>query len=368
MDQIRGLKTDTLSVGYKKKVLLDQISIEVRSGKILTLIGPNGSGKSTILKTLTGQLKELGGLVCLNGTDRNKMSSGEIAKTLGMVMTDRPTPELMDCREVVGTGRYPYVGHLGILGKEDREKVDRAMELVDITQVAQQNFYEISDGQRQRVMLARALCQEPKILVLDEPTSYLDMKYKLDILETIRQLARKENIAVIMSLHELDLAMKVSDEIVCVDGEKVSKSGTPQEIFNDSYVQELYGVETECFHPLTGAMYPVTKKETPRVFVIGGGGSAAHEYYRLQREGIPFAAGILMENDLEMPIVRALAAEVVGTKAFSPIEEAQMKEAKKWIDCCEQVICTLREFGLFNEANRELRDYAKEKGKLIGLQ
>ncbi|MBR3468709.1 MAG: ABC transporter ATP-binding protein, partial [Lachnospiraceae bacterium] len=191
MDQRIGLKTENLSIGYGKKVLLSGVELEVRPGAVLTLIGPNGSGKSTLLKTFTRQLKSLGGKVLFLEFDKNpdggesaiqnmdEMSGGEIAKMLSMVMTERPTPELMTCREVVGTGRYPYVGPMGILGAEDWQKVDEAMKSVSADEVADKSFYEISDGQRQRVMLARALCQEPKVLVLDEPTSYLDMRYKL---------------------------------------------------------------------------------------------------------------------------------------------------------------------------------------------
>ena len=375
------LKTENLSVGYGKKLLLSGVELDVRAGRVLTLIGPNGSGKSTILKTLTRQLKTMGGRILFfdgeaekgeayqrdsreNWIDMREMSGETIAKRLAMVMTERPTPELMTCREVVGTGRYPYVGMLGILSRDDWKKVDEAMELVSAAEVAERSFYEISDGQRQRVMLARALCQEPEVLVLDEPTSYLDMRYKLDILESIRRLAKERGIAVIMSLHELDLAMKISDMIACVDGERIAKQGKPEEIFTGGYVQSLYGISEECFNSLTGAMYPKTKKESPRVFVIGGGGSGITLYYRLFREGIPFAAGILFENDLEMDAARACASKVISVPAFAGIDERARKEAKECMEACETVLCPLTDFGPLNEANRELKEYASICGKL----
>ncbi len=376
MDQRIGLKTENLSIGYGKKVLLSGVELEVRPGAVLTLIGPNGSGKSTLLKTFTRQLKSLGGKVLFLEFDKNpdggesaiqnmdEMSGGEIAKMLSMVMTERPTPELMTCREVVGTGRYPYVGPMGILGAEDWQKVDEAMKSVSADEVADKSFYEISDGQRQRVMLARALCQEPKVLVLDEPTSYLDMRYKLDILENIRSLSKKLGIAVVMSLHELDLAMKVSDRIACVDGTCISKIGTPEEIFSGDYVQKLYGIEQETFHPLTGEIFLRSKKEFPKVFVIGGAGVGLPVYYRLQREETPFAAGILFENDVEMGAARALASQVISVPAFHPMDEKALEEAKKVLDQCERAICPLQEFGPLNEANKALRDYARAKGIL----
>ncbi len=370
MMEKKGLKTEGLNVGYGKKVVLSGVELEVRPGCVLTLIGPNGSGKSTILKTLTRQLNAMGGRVLLTGEegddwrDMSTMSGSEIARTLAMVMTERPTAELMTCREVVGTGRYPYLGALGILGKEDWQKVDEAMEMVSAAEVADKGFYEISDGQRQRVMLARAICQEPEILVLDEPTSYLDLRYKLDILGNIRRLARDKKISVIMSLHELDLAMKVSDEIACVDGEKISKMGTPEEIFTGGFVQELYQVPKESFHPLTGALYPHTEKLSPKVFVIGGAGSGIPTYYRLLREDVPFAAGILAENDLEWDAAKACASKVISVRAFEPMDEEALNQAKELIDECEAVHCPLTTFGPLNEANKVLRDYARQCGKL----
>ena len=359
-----GLKTENLSVGYGKRILLSDVELEVKPGRILTLIGPNGSGKSTILKTITRQLKTMGGKLLLLDRNMEELSGEEIAKTLSMVMTERPTPELMTCREVVGTGRYPYVGLMGILGKEDWKRVDEAMETVSASEVADKSFYEISDGQRQRVLLARALCQEPKVLVLDEPTSYLDMRYKLDILESIRRLAKERKIAIIMSLHELDLAMKVSDIIACVDGKGVSRLGTPEEIFQGNYVQELYGVSKTSFQPLTGELFLQSKEAQPKVFVIGGGGEGVPVYYRLQREEIPFATGILFENDMEMAAARACAAKVISVAAFSEMGEEALKEAKKCIDMCETVICPLTIFGPLNEANKALLEYAQNCGKL----
>ena len=170
----------------------------------------------------------------------SRMREEEVARTLAMVMTERLHPEFMTCREVVATGRYPYTGRLGILSAEDWKLVDDAMQLVHARDTADRNFSQISDGQRQRVMLARAICQEPRILILDEPTSYLDMRYKIDILSSIRRLAAERNMAVVMSLHELDLALKVSDVIACVEGDHIGKTGTPEEVFSGDYIQKAF--------------------------------------------------------------------------------------------------------------------------------
>ena len=355
-----------LTVGYDRIPLIKNINLGVRPGEILTLIGPNGSGKSTILKTITKQLKTIGGSVFLGKESMRELTDSEISRHLSMVMTERIHTELLSGRDVVATGRYPYTGRLGILSQQDWKKVDEAIALVHAGEVQQQDFRRISDGQRQRLMLARAICLDTEVLILDEPTSYLDMGFKLDILTTIRMLARKKNLAVIMSLHELDLAQKVSDTIACVKGDHIDRIGTPEEIFAGTYVQELYGVSDTSFDPVTGEVFLNPSRGTPEVFVIGGGGSGIAVYNRLQRQSIPFVAGILQENDMEYQTARALATEVIFQKAFYPLEESQIADAKKWIDQCESCICTLdpEKFGPLNEANRQLMEYAKEKQKL----
>ena len=353
-----------LTVGYDRIPLIKNINLGVRPGEILTLIGPNGSGKSTILKTITKQLKTIGGSVFLGKESMRELTDSEISRHLSMVMTERIHTELLSGREVVATGRYPYTGRLGILSQQDWKKVDEAIALVHAGEVQQQDFRRISDGQRQRLMLARAICQDTQVLILDEPTSYLDMGFKLDILTTIRMLARKKNLAVIMSLHELDLAQKISDTIACVKGDRIDRVGTPEEIFSGNYVQQLYGVKSRQFEPQTGQVFMERPEGEPEVFVIGGGGTGLAVYNRLQRQNIPFAAGILQENDVEYAAASALAACVFSEKAFFPVSEETFLRAKQMLGSCKTCICALTEFGPYNEKNRQLFEYAKKLGKI----
>lgn len=392
---MQEIRTEHLTVGYEKKPLIGDVNLSVRPGEILTLIGPNGSGKSTILKTITKQLKKLDGTVFLGENSMDELKDSQISKRLSMVMTERLRTELMSGREVVASGRYPYTGRFGILSKEDWVKVDEAIALVHAKEVQDQDFMKISDGQRQRLMLARAICQDTKILILDEPTSYLDMGFKMDILTNIRMLARDKKMAVIMSLHELDLAQKISDTIACVRGDRIDRVGTPEEIFAGTYVQELYGVSDRSFDPVTGQIFlcagyenaegfrehsadscqnkdfcsddKILNPVSPQVFVIGGAGSGIPVYNRLWREAVPFAAGILQENDVEYNAAVALASEVVSEKAFFPIGMEKVQAAKQLIDHCKTCICTVEEFGPFNEANRELAEYARELGKIHNM-
>ena len=355
--------TEGLTVGYHGVPLIKNIKISLKKGEILTLIGPNGAGKTTILRSIIKQLKPLGGVVVLDGKETEQISGKELSRKLSVVLTERVRPEMMTCKEVVATGRYPYTGKFGVLSKEDWKLVDEAMELVHIHELADRDFSKTSDGQKQRVMLARAICQQPDIIILDEPTSFLDIRYKLEFLSIIQNMSRERNLSVIMSLHELDLAGRISDKIACVRGDKVDRFGTPEEIFTQGYIPQLYQMTTGSYDERTGDLeLPKTEGE-PKVFVIAGNGTGTAVFRKLQRDGIPFAAGILWENDLDYPAAKALASEVVSVKAFCEMDEASLNRAKALVDQCEEVLCTvdLTEAGAQAESLRILHEYAKMK-------
>ena len=166
---------------------------------------------------------------------------------MSVVMTERIHAELMTCEDVVSTGRYPYTGRLGILTAHDKVKVREAMEMVHALDLKDRDFSAISDGQRQRILLARAICQEPEIIVLDEPTSFLDIRHKMEFLKILRKMAKDLNKTVIMSLHEIELAYKISDKILCVKGDTIEHFGRPEEIFTESLIKELFGLDEETF-------------------------------------------------------------------------------------------------------------------------
>lgn len=353
-----------LSVGYSRQVLVGNINISVRAGEIVTLIGANGTGKTTILKSIIRQLKTLAGVVYIKGTDTRELDRRELARTMSVLMTGRLKTELMTCREVVETGRYPYTGQLGILSERDHEAVFDAMKRVCVDSIAHKDFNRISDGQRQRVMLARAVCQEPEILVLDEPTSFLDVRHKLELLQLLKELAREKKIAVLMSLHELDLAQRISDYVVCIRGNQVDRCGTPAQIFREDYIPYLYQMSVGSFNPFYGSVELPGNSGNPEVFLIAGNGSGCQKFRGLQRAGIPFAVGILYENDIDYPAAKALSSHVIVADAFEPMGEELFEEAKIVVDSCRRVICCLEQFGTLNDMNRRLMEYALRKGYL----
>ena len=283
---------------------------------------------------------------------------------MAVVLTDRIKTELMTCHDIVATGRYPYTGRLGILTQEDECLVEEAMQAVHAQELGNRDFNAISDGQKQRVLLARAICQDPDVIVLDEPTSFLDVKYKLELLSILERMARQKKITVIMSLHEIDLAQKISDKIICVKGETISHYGSPEEVFTEEIIRELYGINNGYFDPLFGSIELPAPEGEPEVFVISSGGTGIPVYRRLQKEHIPFAAGILYENDMDYRLARLLAAEVITEEPFEEIREKTLQKAFETIGKCKRVINAGVKIGTWNIGIERLLERAEIEGKL----
>lgn len=364
---------DRLAAGYGKRPVAEGLSFHAGRGEIVTLIGPNGAGKSTILKTISGGLAPMGGELVLDGVPMERIPRKERARKLAVVFTEKLQGELMTCRDVTAAGRYPYTGRLGLLSEKDQRAVDQALELVHGTDLGDRPFDRISDGQRQRIMLARALCQEPEMILLDEPTSHLDVKYKLEFLSLLREMARKKELSVIMSLHELDLAERISDRVVCIKDGRMDRCGTPEQVFTPGYVEGLFGMTAGKFDAAGGSVEfsvpggAVKPEDFPEnaVFVIAGNGSGRQVFRKLQRENVPFVTGILFENDLDLPAAEALAAHVVKVP-LGPVPKEAVREARAWIRRCQRVICCRTGFGVWEKENEDLFKYAERSGKTAG--
>lgn len=359
------LKLDSLTVGYNNVPLISDISLSLAKGEIMTLIGPNGSGKSTILKSITKHLATISGTVYLDEKNMQVIGGKEIAKRLAVVLTERVSPELTTCFEFVSAGRYPYSGSFGILTAKDKEIVKSSLEKVNALNIANKYISQISDGQRQRILLARAICQEPEVIVLDEPTSFLDVRHKIELLEILSDMAKNNGISVVMSLHEIDFAERISDKIVCVKDNRIAAYGTPSEIFSDKMIESLYDINSGSFNALLGNIELSAPKGEIKCFVIGGDGYGIPFYRALQKKGKPFAAGILYENDIDVAVAIPLAEKSVISHPYMPMAEEKYNEAKKLIDSVNFVIDCGCPVGEYNSLNGALISYAADTGKTI---
>ena len=255
-----SVETNALAIGYGKAALARDIALGAAKGQVLALIGPNGAGKSTLLKTLAGQLTPLGGAVLLDGQELARIPGNARAQKLALMLPHTRRTELTTCFEFAAAGRIPYTGRLGILSAEDKKQVQNALELVGAAHLADRDFNCVSDGQRQRILLARAVCQQPQVLLLDEPTSFLDVKGKIELLTILQKLAHEQQLAVIVTLHELDMAQKIADAVVCVSPHGVSAPMTPEQAFARENIKALYGLTEEQY----SAVFDPPKPEKPQ--------------------------------------------------------------------------------------------------------
>lgn len=212
---------EQLSVGYKGfSPVVTGINVEIKSGELTCLIGPNGIGKSTLLKTLTGFLPKLGGRLLLDGRDIDLLSQRERAKYISIVLTYKTDVQNLSVAEMVGMGRMPYTGFWGKLNADDREIVAEAINMVGINHLKDRMVQTLSDGERQKVMIAKALAQQTPIILLDEPTSFLDFPSKVEMLQLLHRLAKETDKVVFLSTHDLELALRIADRLV-----ELNKSG-----------------------------------------------------------------------------------------------------------------------------------------------
>jgi iron complex transport system ATP-binding protein len=242
------LNSSNLSIGYKSKkdenVIAKDLNLNLGAGKLTALIGANGIGKSTLLKTLTGIQKPLSGTVLINGEDIHKMNPAALALHLSVVLTERLPPSNLSVFELVALGRQPYTNWIGTLSKIDVAKINEAMERSQITHLAHKKHYEISDGQLQKVLVARALAQDCPIIVLDEPTTHLDLLHKVALFKLLKKLTQETNKCILFSTHDIDMAIQLSDEMILMTPESITQdmpcnfiaNGSFNRLFNDENI------------------------------------------------------------------------------------------------------------------------------------
>lgn len=252
-----GLRTSGLDVGYRHgrrsgRTVLAGVEARARRGELTTLVGPNGTGKSTLLRTVAGLQPALGGHVLLDGADLLAMPPAERALRLAVVLTERVDAGLLSARELVAIGRHPHTGPGGTLRRADLDAVDAALDAVDAQHLADRRVAELSDGERQRVLTARALAQQPSALLLDEPSAFLDVSSRVALLGLLRTLAREQDLCVVVSTHDLELALRLADHVWLVDRAARLRTGTPEQLVADGAIAAVFDTDGLAFDAVTG--------------------------------------------------------------------------------------------------------------------
>jgi len=270
-----SISTQNLSIGYLKKKSVERtisqnINLEAHQGEFIVLIGPNGAGKTTLLRTLSGILPPLEGNVSINNKNIEEYKQIELSKSLSVVLTDQISSGNLTVREVIALGRTPYLNWLGAEKGEDHDVVEKMAESTGISHLLDRKTYEISDGEKQRLMVARALAQDTNIILLDEPTAHLDITNRVKIIHLLKDIAHKKNITVILSSHELSLAIQCADRIWLINDHGKITDGLPEELILNGVFQDSFSGEGLHFDPKHGD-FTVKSKVIASINIEGKG-------------------------------------------------------------------------------------------------
>lgn len=266
------LSTEHLTFSYGQEPVLHDVSVTVPTGKVSVILGSNGCGKSTLLKSMSRLLVPSGGAVCLNGKNIREIPSRKLAVSLGLLPQSPVAPDGIRVSDLVMRGRFPHRSYFGGVSKKDIEAVDQAMDMMGVTELADRCVDELSGGQRQRVWIALALAQQTDILLLDEPTTYLDISYQLEILDKLAMLNEKRGTTIVMVLHDINFAARYADHLFVMKKGSVICQGEPEKVLTSKLMKEVYDLECRIMaDPVSGS---------PMVLPVGrysGRGSVPHK-------------------------------------------------------------------------------------------
>ncbi len=367
-----NLKVHNLTFRYQSSPVLEGIDVEIKKGDFVGIIGPNGSGKSTLIKNINAFLKPVEGAVFLDDENILKMSRQKIARSMAVVPQDTSVGFNFTAYEIVMMGRVPHLTRFQKEGPQDEKIVREAMDLTNSWGLKDRSITELSGGERQRVILARAMAQEPQIILLDEPTAFLDISYQTEVFDLMRTLNREKNMTVIAVLHDLNLASQYCDYLILLKAGKIFKIGTPSAVMTVENIQEVYGTKVIISeHPINGTPYlSLLPKRInshnhagkKKIHIIGGGGSANTLIKLLYSLGHHITLGVLNGGDTDSETARNLGLSVVEELPFSPVSEEKHQENLGMIKDSDLVILANVPFGKGNIKNLEAAEYAVEQG------
>ena len=367
------IRVDNITFKYDKTDVLSEVTFSVEQGEILGIIGPNGSGKTTILRLLTGILHLQSGNIIIAGQEISSWFRKELAQQIAVVPQDTFIPFNYTVHEIILMGRTPHLRLLQFEGKKDYEILDQAMAFTDTLDLSDRYFDALSGGERQRALIARALVQEPTILLLDEPTAHLDLNHQIEILDLVKRLNAEKQLTVIFVTHDLNLAAGYCDRLILLSQGKLFCSGFPKEVITESNIVQVYKTKVVVsYHPITGVPQVNLVSQTPfqrftpkktKIHVISGGGVSASLLRRLAIEGYPVTAGILNVGDTDEVTANSLHLFVVRENPFSPISAQAIQSCRKTIEQTDCIILERIMVGNGNLANLELVLYALELKK-----
>lgn len=368
------IKLESASFSYPGREIFRELSLSLEEGEILALIGPNSSGKTTLLKLMDGLLEPQRGKVFLDGEELNRLSRSRVAKRVAVVPQEMEVPFSFTVAEIVLMGRAPYLGRFGWETRKDLDIAREAMALTDVAGLENRPFAELSQGEKQRVSMARALAQEPKVILLDEPASHLDINHQVEMHELIRQLNLEKNLTVLNISHDLNLAAEYSHRMALLHRGSIYALGTPSTVITEENIRRVY--ETTVMvekNPISGAprVTPVGKSRMEKtgpqrtIHIICGEGSGVDSARRLLLRGYRVSLGVLNMGDTDQKIGKTLGLAMAMEEPFSPISEPAYRENQILIEKADLILVERFLVGKGNLLNLQAAVDALGKGKRV---
>ena len=361
------LSVHGLTVSYAAHTVLRDVSFEVARGDLVVVLGPNGAGKTTLLRTIAKVVSPKVGTVLLDGHDIAKLPVRQLMKTLSVVPQSEGSVFSFTVQDIVAMGRTPHLSPLAPLSQKDWQIIREAMEATDVWELKDRLFTELSGGEQRRVLIAKALAQEPQLLLLDEPTANLDLHYQLEVVELIQRLNRERGITVLAVLHDLNLAAMMGRRFILMHRGRIYAVGDADEVLTPQNIQQVYGVPVVVTrHPLNGKpIILLAERRIPslrgvKVHVVCGGGTGGEVMAMLTAAGCQVTAGALNRGDSDFEAAQLLGVSVVEEQPFMPISREAFERTKEMIANAEVVVLTDVPFGWGNIVNlRAILEAAK---------
>lgn len=314
--KIRYLSTTQLHIGYQQEgretCVARTPEMEICSGDFICLLGPNGTGKSTLIRTLSGIQAPLKGSVQLNNQPLDQLSLRERARNVSVVLTEMPSPGMLDAHSLVALGRHPYSGRFGILGRKDRERIAWALQAVDASNLENRQVAQLSDGERQKLLIARALAQETPLMLLDEPTAFLDLPRQIELMLTLRKLAGRERMGILLSTHNLDLALRFAGRIWLLHEGGTIMQGYPEELAMNGEISHTFSSKEAKWQVERGTFSVQTNPDL-RAAVQGNDSFKLWTQHALERIGF------------------TIVEDAESSGAIMVVKVNQMEQQTKWL-------------------------------------
>ena len=363
-----------IEAGYGDRDALRGVSFTVDENEMVGIIGPNGAGKTTLVRAITGLVKPRRGEVQLFGQDATTMPAGERARLVGVVPQGLETPMAFTVEEIVSMGRLATASRWHGPSPEDRKAIERAMAYTDVVDLRTRPFMELSGGERQRAVIAMALAQTPRLIIMDEPTSYLDLKHSLVIMQIVERLNREHGVAVLMVSHDLNMAAEFCSRLIMLDGGRIVTQGPPRETLRPDVLRKVYGCDVHVqANPASGSVMVMPRPRLVagepgrgvHVHVVGGGGSAEDLLRRLTLGASTITCGVLNRGDTDAQTAAALDIPTVVDEPFCPVTDERVTEALEMSLPADAVVVCGVPFGPGNLANLRIAEAAAERGATV---